>query len=319
MFFTIHNNTDTNHLAKPRVRHTFSLPRIAKELKIPVVFSFHDFYYVCPTINLLDENGIFCYGTCTPTNGICAVPFTNEVYPELKHAWVKTWQQRVRDFIVPFVDVFITTANSTKEIYLSSYSELKSFVIIEHGRDFLVQQNHAVAPKKDSPIRILIPGYIAKHKGFEFIKKLIELDVNQVFEFHFMGRTVSKLSGNVINHGEYPREKFADIVSQIAPSFIGIFSITAETYSHVLSEAWSVGVPVLVSAYGALGERVTKHGGGWIVDVHNPEATLAEVLRICDDSTVYENQRALACLKNVDSVLEMSSKYMQIYQDLLLG
>src|SRR5207248_10652802 len=36
-----------------------------KGLGIPLVFSFHDFYTVFPTIHLLDDRWTFCGGRCT--------------------------------------------------------------------------------------------------------------------------------------------------------------------------------------------------------------------------------------------------------------
>jgi hypothetical protein len=36
-----------------------------------------------------------------------------------------------------------------------------------------------------------------------------------------------------------------------------------ESFSYTLSEVWSAGLPVIVPDRGALGERVTSHGGGW--------------------------------------------------------
>ncbi|MDD3984506.1 MAG: hypothetical protein PHY59_01120 [Methanobacterium sp.] len=52
------------------------------------------------------------------------------------------------------------------------------------------------------------------------------------------------------------------MVNKIKPSFIGIFSICPETYSHTLTEAWTCGIPVLATEIGALKERIIKNGGG---------------------------------------------------------
>ena len=38
-------------------KHTFDVPVVAARLGIPVVFSFHDFYFTCPTVHLLDNAG----------------------------------------------------------------------------------------------------------------------------------------------------------------------------------------------------------------------------------------------------------------------
>jgi len=38
-----------------------------------------------------------------------------------------------------------------------------------------------------------------------------------------------------------------------------------ESFSYALSDLWDAGIPVLVPPEGALGERVRRHGGGWLL------------------------------------------------------
>src|SRR5690606_17349883 len=66
--------------------HSLNLARIARSQNIPVVYSFHDFYSVCPSLNLLDNDLKYCGGRCTLGDGHC----TNSLWPrsgmpELKH------------------------------------------------------------------------------------------------------------------------------------------------------------------------------------------------------------------------------------------
>src|SRR3546814_17553863 len=46
-------SSDLRHLAW----HSLNLPDVARGLGIPVVHSFHDYYAICPTVNLIDRNG----------------------------------------------------------------------------------------------------------------------------------------------------------------------------------------------------------------------------------------------------------------------
>ncbi|MFC7694914.1 glycosyltransferase [Paeniroseomonas aquatica] len=43
-------------------------------------------------------------------------------------------------------------------------------------------------------------------------------------------------------------------------------SIWPETYCHTLTECWAVGLPVLGTALGAVGERISADGGGWLIE-----------------------------------------------------
>lgn len=67
--------------------HSLTLPKIAKALGAKVIFSFHDFYALCPTVKLLDENNKFCGGKCTASAGSCSAQLWPEgSLPELKHS-----------------------------------------------------------------------------------------------------------------------------------------------------------------------------------------------------------------------------------------
>jgi glycosyltransferase involved in cell wall biosynthesis len=138
-------------------------------------------------------------------------------------------------------------------------------------------------------------------------------------EFHVLGRVDSALDGIVVDHGTYQRDEFADLARQIAPTFVGLFSTTAESHSFVLSESWSAGIPVLASNLGALQERVERHGGGWIIDINDPKATYRRILEIAADREGYEEQLAktrdaAVALRSVD---EMAADYAALYGELL--
>ena len=81
-----------------------------------------------------------------------------------------------------------------------------------------------------------------------------------------MGIISDDLEGVGIYHGKYKNEEFCEIVNKIKPSFIGIFSICPETYCHVLTEAWSCGIPVLAPKISALKDRIEENGGGWLLN-----------------------------------------------------
>ena len=64
---------DTVHI-RHLIGHTFEAAGVARSLDIPVVLSFHDFYYICPTVHLLDNDAVFCGGVCTSGQGVCPIP-----------------------------------------------------------------------------------------------------------------------------------------------------------------------------------------------------------------------------------------------------
>ncbi len=317
-------------------KHSLDLPRIANALHIPVILSFHDFYFVCPTINLLDEKQKFCGGVCTKTkitqnNGKaneadtqatsdCALPYPlEESIPPLKHRFIHRWQEEISR-IFPYISGFVTTSHFARDIMVKTYPTLanEDFRVIEHGRDFAQQQYLAVAPSLNAPLKIIIAGQMTKHKGADFIEKLLKLDTdNGAIEFHFLGNLPEKYSHLGVFHGSYSRDELPAKVAEIGGNVMGIFSIWAETYCHVLSEAWACGMPVIASNLGALKERINIHGGGWVIDIAKPKSAYTKICAIRANENDYQRKVAAASLQALRNINEMSDDYADFYADVM--
>ncbi len=305
------------------IRHTLDMPRIANILGIKVILSFHDFYYVCPAYNLIDDKGVYCGGECTPITshdieeGQCNITVGLDC-PLLKE-FVDTWRGYIHE-VFSYSSEFITTSPSAHKIYTKYYDELKEkpFDIIEHGRDLKTPDeidSHISKFNKDEPIRILLPGNITVNKGSTFITKLKEYDVDNKLELHFLGNVDGRchLERYGTLHGTYKRSDFPSIVKDIKPHFIGIFSIWPETYCHTLSEAWSTAIPVLSFDIGALGDRIKENGGGFLLS-QNVEDAYNEILRISNDNELYTKVAKQIPDIEFKSTKQMADEYMEIYK-----
>ncbi len=309
------------------MRHTFDLPYVANELGIPVILSFHDYYYVCPSHMLVDDLGNYCAGNCSPIindgevdQDQCYVA-SNLNVPILK-TFVKGWRKLVSDMLKQ-CSYFITTSNYTKQLYCRIYPQLENekFDIIEHGRDLKTPDKvpeYVTTPSKNKPIKIVFPGHIGIPKGVNLIKEIKNLDKDNQFEFHYMGSLYgsSKLDELGIDHGLYERGDFCKVISEIKPSFIGIFSIWPETYCHILTEALSCGVPVITLDMGAIGERMKRNGGGWFIK-NNPKKAYETINEICENPEEYDKVAKEIINIQFVTVKQMAKKYEKIYNKLL--
>lgn len=308
--------------------HSVSLARLANRLDIPTILSFHDFYTICPTVNLLDENQVFCGGECTATEGRCPVPiWSGHKLVNLKHDFIKTWQHNMAKMF-QYVDAFVTTAPSAKEMMVKTYPQLAeaNFRVIPHGRDFPHLQNEPTfvlrPPKSNKPLRILFPGNISSSKGAELIVAIKKLDVNNRLEFHFLGRTRHFLKAVGRLHGTYTRGDFDQWMQKIRPHCVGIFSIWPETYCHTLTESWASGVPVVAINKGAVGDRIARHGGGWLIDEVDPEVVYQRLLDIAEDvhgyieKVSYLNKWQLSYGRQ-NNIPTMAAQYHKLYQQVI--
>ncbi len=298
--------------------HTLDLPAIAKKLNIPIILTLHDFYYICPTYFLLDENNKYCGGYCGNQPRNCSARVLWIDLPANIVEWKNKWQDYMKD-LFEACDSIITATNFTKSMFLEHYNNLSEddITIIEHGRDLIRYDNNYSVPTQHQPIKILIPGVIGPHKGQDFIKELKKIDTENKFELHYIGQVDDEMKEIGKYHGAYEREDFAKWVYKIKPSFIGIFSVCAETYSHTLTEAICSGVPVLASNLGALKTRIESQGGGWLIDINDVEKTYHQILEISKNKEEYKN--ITQNLKNIEisTSKEMGEKYKKVYDKLI--
>lgn len=299
-----------------------------KYIGVSVVFSFHDLYCLCPTIQLLDERGDYCGATCTEGKGRCRI--SNRWYgpiPDLKHDYVHKWRQRMRDGLF-YSDILIATTESTRKIVEDHFPELKGkkMTTIEHGRDIYVKSSKAAILQKPV-IPIIAMGVSGIYKGEALLTSLIRLNVRHMknrpddirFEFHILGKGDNGLKQNnpgVVYHGSYERTLLPEIVERINPSFSIIPSIIPETYCHTLTESWMLGIPVLGSDIGALRERISLHGGGWLLDQRHPGKWFDRMLEIARDETSFKIKIEEIAKMNFKTVEMMADDYVQVYKDL---
>lgn len=314
----IHWSIDLVHI-RHLAWHGLGLIATAKTLGLGVINSFHDFYALCPSLKLLDNHNQFCAARCTPGAGNCKI----ELWPEqslreLKHHKVIDWRNAFGQSLAQ-CDVFITTNQLTKDIFLEHYPALgnKPFHIIPHGRDFSQMQNLAIAPQRGERLRILSPGNMVIAKGLLLLEQLAlhRPDI----EIHILGRvpTDAQLPENVIVHGNYPRDQFHHRVTQIKPHCGAVLSIWPETWCHTLTELWAAGIPVMGVNIGAVGERINTHNGGWLIEKPCIEELLKVLPLVQSPADWQEKQLAVQqwqiSVGEKQTCQEMANEYKRAY------
>lgn len=289
--------SDWLEIANPLVVHirhlawqSLSLPSLAKARGSKVVFSFHDFYTLCPTVKLLDENNVFCGGTCTKSDGECSIELWDQKgMPKIKNSWVHVWRQRFAD-VLKICDAYVTTSDSARARIAKHLNlDLSKFFVIPHGRSFTKMQQLRQHPTHGEPVRILVPGNISAAKGRDIITALLEHDRAGLLEFHILGKIsdpgrLADYKGLKL-HGPYQREAFSQKVSQIRPHLGAMLSIWDETYCHTLTEMWSAGVPAIVFDFPTVASRVRASRAGWVLPHHDIAELYNRIVEVSFDET----------------------------------
>ena len=304
------------------VRHLINhplatLPEVASRLDFPFILSTHDFYMACPTVHLLDENDVHCGGICTPGPGSCRLPttFVAQV-PPLKHAWIHEWHARTEK-VLASADAVVATTNSAKEILGRSLpGQADRIRVIEHGRDLedTFRPLRTDGARHPGPPRILAVAHWDPHKGLHYLETVARI-LGPKVEFHVIGKRSELLSEVATVHGVLERDAMRRVITEIDPDFAALFSISPETYSHTLSEAWALGIPVLATDIGALGERVRTHGGGILLPVDDPRAAAALIGEIIADPETAVEWRSAIPRPAARTRAAMAQSYRSLYDE----
>jgi glycosyltransferase involved in cell wall biosynthesis len=317
---TLHNlQIDIVHI-RHFYYHTFDIVKVAKHLNLPILISFHDFYCICPTINMINEKDVYCQGECYRKRKKCKISVSNVKIPGNMHDWVdQTWRTKIKE-ILRDSSGCITTSYYTVGLFKKFYNDsLSHLYVIEHGRDFSYDRNYiGTYPCKDQKIKILLAGNIGFFKGEEYIIKLIEIDKAKRIEWHCIGTISEKLITKVQYYGKFIRDDFNSYVQKIRPSYVGIFSVWPETYCHVLTEAWSCGLPCIVSDIGTLRERA-ENGGAILADLSSPKDAYQKILSYSYDENLYEKLCQEVQLKKIRSIADMGDDYIEVYRNSLIN
>ncbi len=304
--------------------HSLNLPRLAKDAGCVTVFSFHDFYMLCPSVKLLDADGRYYGGDLTRlARPVMPELWPAEQMPVATPGWIAHWRLRAGRALA-VCDAFVTTSASARDTVLAHLPDIAAerFHIISHGRDFPAFDRLRRAPRHGEPLRILVPGGIGVAKGLAVIRDLLAEDRDGLLEFHILGSTSREVpldDPRVIRHGLYQRDEFAARVRGLDIHLGAVFSIWDETWCHTLTELWSIGVPALVFDFPTVAGRVRETGAGWVLDHRDIPALYRDILGLAFDAG--EQDRADAAIAAWQRGLGiaattglMSARYLNLYR-----
>ncbi len=138
------------------IHHVYQLSmdlfEVAHEMKIPLVATLHDFYYICPTIKLLDEKNHCCYCEHSTTHCRECLRTNSEIqiFANTTVNYIDNWRANTRKYL-SYCDRIIVPSASTKEIYASFFPELENRITtIYHGIDMTAKPtaDHITMPRK---------------------------------------------------------------------------------------------------------------------------------------------------------------------------
>lgn len=166
----------------------------ARKLNIPVIFTAHDYYYVCPGIKMLDKNGKPCVTQAQPDCVSCLRMRTGRYE---KNPSLDMWRRQHKEAL-GICETVIVPSESVRDILCRHYPECHDKItVIPHGMDapelLHVDKNQLITdPKLDWKLE-----QINKKGLCIFVSGVANLQGEQKYN-HKIVLQVKDFSGNVI-------------------------------------------------------------------------------------------------------------------------
>ncbi|HHI80200.1 MAG TPA: glycosyltransferase [Planctomycetes bacterium] len=241
----------------------------AKARGIPAIVSLHDLWTCCPRFFRTPRKGVRCPAGAERENCVrCISPDLGDPDPGALERRFERRQERLRRELLEAVAVLVPSQSLARRIqkHLPFDGPLE---VLPHG---LLQEPKERAVPRDKNLRVGCFGNLVPSKGLDLLVDALGHNASEC-EIHLAGHCpqegyMDQLRERAKRHGlpliwhgpfsAYDPHPALDLDLAVFPS------LCEESYGLVVEEALARGVPVVVSARGALPERL-ENGGGVVV------------------------------------------------------
>lgn len=300
------------------VDQTLDIILEADKLGLPIILSIHDFYWICPSLNMMSHEYKYCLDL--QNDAYCAECLRQKF--GYKPNALQEWRQ-VTDKVFEMCKVVIFPTSVTKDIYMRyfpRYSE--KCAVISHGsHPMKVHYKRKIVI--DDQINIAFVGYVSQLKGSDLAYKLIRSKRGLRINWFFFGLVQDKRfhhihEKNVHVCGTYSRDDLPKLIYENNIHLASILTIVPETFCFVLSEIMDIGIPVIATDIGALGERVAADNSGWLIPANSNEDDYFKIIDLIQvQPALYVEKVENLSVYEVKNVFDMASEYREIYKNVL--
>lgn len=251
---------------------------------IQFTYLVHDYFCICPRLNLINVNDRYCG---LPEVKDCDICLKRANFDQSKS--IVEWRS-LNAKLLNTCDEIICFSNSSKKYLVRVYQNLSDKIkVIGH----IIDELRAPKVKNDNIITIGLLGQLCKHKGIEKIKELIQyIHNNQLSKYRIVciGDAQDVRNDSVFfATGKYRREDIANLVEEYNIDVFFMSSVCPETFSYTISEIQSMKRPLISYDLGAQGERTKNYKFGKVIPLNTkPELLLRAINDLCEGDILNE-------------------------------
>jgi GT2 family glycosyltransferase/glycosyltransferase involved in cell wall biosynthesis len=245
------------------IHHTIDVPaeilRLVQDLELPYDWTIHDYYAICPRINLIDETRLYCG---EPDASRCQLCLDSNGSIRGEKVDIHDWRADYAAWLAGARKVFVPHDDVAQR--LTRYFPDVDFVVRRHFES-LPQARRVAAPlHAGEPLRIAVIGALGVHKGIDILVACARdaLARSLPLTFLVVGHTacdpVLREMPNVILTGRYQEEDIFDILEPLRCHCAFFPSVWPETYTYTLSIAFLGGLFPVAFDLGAPAARIRE-------------------------------------------------------------
>lgn len=247
-------------------------------------YLFHDFFSVCPSLNLLDKNNRFCGIPSSLKKCAACLKKNPNLGGRLPEGFtIDKWRADWNELIV-HADKLVFFSDSSRRLVERAYP-LRSDQVEIAPHTPLIEYISPIRIPREGGMTIAVVGIIGKHKGADLVIDLAKLLLirDPSARVVVIGEIeADHIPSNMRVSGKYVREKLPELLEQYQATVGFISSICPETFSYVTQELMALRLPLVCFDLGAPAERIARWEHGLIAPEVNAESAI-ETLRKLDD------------------------------------
>jgi len=252
-------------VARAHVHHLLGvdvdLRALLHRVRLPFDVTLHDYYGICPQVNLLPWPDVqFCGEPAPAVCNACIAHRSSHGASDIliwrrRHAWLFIEAERV---LCPSAD---------SRDRLLRYVPSARVVLAPHEAP---EAGAPVAPKlrRGARLRVAVIGVLAGQKGATAVVTLAEALDPDAIELHLIGYPDDPLpplaAARIRCTGAYEEADLPALIASVRPHVAWFPAQWPETYSYTLSAAIAAGLPIVASRIGAFPERLEGRALTWL-------------------------------------------------------
>ena len=237
--------------------------RVEHELKLRMLL--HDYFAICPTINLINTEKKYCGLPGCDEN--CEQCFAN-VHPDYSRDYksMDEWRKRWKKFLDRCDEVFVFS-NDSNTLLTKAYGNLENIKVVPHQIGYMPKLDKEY--KLTSTFNIGLLGILSFHKGSEIVKELIQEIEKRGWNARvtLIGYSVENIDSPLFSEtGKYTPDSIPSLTLKRDIDMFLIPSIWPETFCYTAEEIMRMNMPVMSFNIGAPAERLIHYEKGFVVD-----------------------------------------------------